>query len=361
MGVTRKSSQSGKEGGRFDLERIHAIPIQPVAADLGFILNTRGTGRCQLPGHEDRNPSFSARSATNRFTCYACGGKGDVINLVMLMGGLDFRQACTWLREKYLGEESKSSSNIGGRLAVARSVGPTFQLRNPAKPIVAPDEKVFTWILDHSPLKVTGKVYLQARGFSLSTIQHFRIGQIGSRSALLGDAVREFGTERLRACGLINKGPFGERLVFPSNYLLFPFTADGVVIYLQARRSDQLPDWRWLCLDTLLPPAFNLDALLSKASTISICEGVTDVVSAHELGLAAVGLVGANGHLDEVTIQRLRGRNVAIYGDTDAPGARFARGLVKMLAGRGITAIPKRLPADANDLNDHLRKARGLT
>lgn len=360
MAAPQRFSRIRQTDSRFDLDRIHAIPIHSVAADLGFSLNARGTGLCRLPGHEDHNPSFSAKSTTNRFACYACGCKGDVIDLVMIMGGLDFKRACGWLSEKYLGEISRLPSHVTRTLAIARSVGAAPRPRTFAKSIGAPDDEVYSWILEHSPLNETGKAYLQTRGFMPPTTQTFRIGQIGNRTALLGDAVREFGRQRLRACGLINKGQFGERLVFPSNYLLFPFVADGAVIYLQARRSDQSPQWRWLCLDSLLPPVFNLDALSSNASTISICEGVTDVVSAHELGLNAIGLVGANGHLDKVTVQRLRGRNVAIYGDADSAGTRFARGLVEMLAGHGITAIPKRLPPDANDLNDHLRKTRGL-
>jgi DNA primase len=182
---------------------------------------------------------------------------------------------------------------------------------------------------------------------------------VSDRSQVLSSAVRRFGQERLRHCGVTADGSFGERLVFPTGYLLFPFIMEGEVAYLQARRPDQEAKWRWLCPHGLLPPVFNQDVLSSDVPTISICEGVTDVISAHELGLVAIGLVGVNGHLDSGTIAKLSGRNVAIYGDVDDAGSRFSRQLVRLLAAKGITAISKRLPKGVNDLNDQLRKMRG--
>lgn len=85
------------------------------------------------------------------------------------------------------------------------------------------------------------------------------------------------------------------------------------------------------------------------------------MVSAHEIGLAAIGVLGANGHMDDTTVAKLRGRNVAVYGDADKPGAHFTQGLVQRLGRHGITAIPKRLPTGIGDLNDYLKNMRGLT
>jgi DNA primase len=92
-----------------------------------------------------------------------------------------------------------------------------------------------------------------------------------------------------------------------------------------------------------------------------ICEGVTDTLSAHELGRPAIGLTGANAKLDLATIEKLRGHNVALLGDNDRAGKGFARDIVRLLASHGITAIAQSLPDGANDLNDVLRQKRGLT
>jgi DNA primase len=358
MSSARISNTGRLRAGRFDVASIRAIPIRSVAVDLGFHLTATGTGRCRLPGHADRNPSFAIRPVTNRFTCYACNGKGDVIDLAMVMMGLDFVEACKWLADRYLGGASRRPL-ASGPSKQSLATRPVAAARTEAPPVISGDCEVFEWLLGCSPLASTGDAYLRSRVFTEATIQHFRIGQVSDRSQILREALGRFGRERLRKCGIIDDGRFGERLVFPTGYLLFPFMIEGEVAYLQARRPDQETKWRWLCPRGLLPPVFNQDVLSGDASTISICEGVTDVISAHELGLVAIGLVGVNGHLDARTLARLRGRNVAVYGDVDDAGSRFSRHLVRLLSAKGITAIPKRLPEGVNDLNDQLRRMGG--
>ena len=95
--------------------------------------------------------------------------------------------------------------------------------------------------------------------------------------------------------------------------------------------------------------------------TILICEGVTDTLSAHELGRPAIGLIGVNAQLNPATIARLRGHNVVLIGDRDTPGQRFARGTVRLLSQQGITAVARKLPAGANDLNDVLLLQTGAS
>jgi DNA primase len=330
-----------------------------VAIDLGFSLTTNGVGRCRLPGHDDRNPSFAARSSSNRFTCYACSVNGDVIDLVKAMMGLDFVQACNWLFERYLGGAPQRPFGTGVA-ARSREIRPVVIAAVRTKPVLAADREVFGWLLGQSPLSLAGDTYLRSRGFADATIRHFQVGQIGNRAQVLRYALERFGHDRLHRCGLTRDGQFGEHFVFPTGYLLFPFMIDDEVAYLQARRPDQVTKWRWVCPHGLLPPVYNQSALTDDIPTVSICEGVTDVISAHELGLSAIGLVGVNGHLDSATLARLRGHNVAVYGDSDEAGRRFSQNLVKVLAAKGITAIPKRLPPGVNDLNDQLRRTRGL-
>lgn len=284
-----------------------------------------------------------------------------MIDLVMKMRNIEFVDACEWLTDRHLGRASAWSDSgrrsAGKAAAATRASNPPLKTENAN----APDHEAFEWLLLNSALSSSGYDYLANRGFSAETIAYFRVGQIGDRGKAMRKAVARFGLERLRRCGLVCGGKFGDRFVFPAGYILFPFIIDGSVAYLQARRPDSGTKWRWLCPNSLLPPVFNLSVLADSTATISICEGVTDVISAHELGMPAIGLVGANARLDDVTLNLLRGRNVAIFGDRDVAGSRFARHLVDRLAGIGVTAIPKRLPSGADDLNDHLRRIRGLT
>lgn len=345
----RRAQRSSRPpvGNRTDVDRIRDIPIGQVAADLGFRLDSRGRGLCRLPGHDDTRPSFALRPRWNGFVCYPCRKHGSVIDLTMLMEGLDFLRACRWLGERYLGERYADGA------APRRS-------NSASAPTAVANPELYSWLLDQSPLGDGGRAYLSARGFSAATLAAFRIGQVADRPALLRAARREFGEDRLRRAGLVRDGRRGPDLVFPSHYLLFPFLFDGAVSYIQARRADGAPAYRWLCPGGMLAPAFNSDILSQGHATVMICEGVTDTLSAHELGRPAIGLTGANARLDPETIARLRGHNVVLLGDSDKAGRGFARDIVRLLSAHGITAIARSLPGGANDLNDLLRQQRGL-
>lgn len=339
-----------------DFARIRDIPIASVAADLGFKLNARGGGLCHLPGHDDRKPSFALRLRSNSFQCFACRRHGSVIDLVMEMEGLDLIPACRWLSERYLGERLAVGSPA--RRAPPPASAPARPATEPGR-TVTPDTELYGWLLDQSPLAAEGRAYLSERGFSAEALAAFRIGQVGDRAALRRSAIARFGAERLRRCGLLCDGRWGTNLVFPSRYLLFPFLINGAVSYLQARRPDGGSDFRWVCPADLLPPAYNLDVLDRGHATILICEGVTDTLSAHEMGHPAIGLIGVRAHLDPPTIARLRGHNILLIGDRDAAGQSFARDMVRLLSRQGITAIARALPGGANDLNDLLRQQKG--
>jgi hypothetical protein len=50
-------------------------------------------GRCPLPNHEDRSPSFTANPEKNVFFCHGCLQGGDVVELARLAWGYDQRDA----------------------------------------------------------------------------------------------------------------------------------------------------------------------------------------------------------------------------------------------------------------------------
>src|SRR5829696_5219241 len=50
-------------------------------------------GRCPLPDHADRTPSFTVNKAKNLWWCYGCLRGGDVVELARLAWGYDQREA----------------------------------------------------------------------------------------------------------------------------------------------------------------------------------------------------------------------------------------------------------------------------
>lgn len=338
---------------RFDLDAVRAISIRSVAIDLGFVLTPTGLGRCRLPGHDDRNPSFSLDDMKQRFKCFACGGHGDVIELTQLMTGLQFLEACAWLSDHYLRGASEPSRPP--KLVRASPTKSTPETNRGPERVFRPDPELYGWLLERSPLASEGTDYLRTRGFGGATITHFQVGQIGDGRQALRELVAAFGRDRAEACGLLISNSRDDRLVFRGGQLLFPFLEGDTVAYLQARLASEATDRRWICPGGVAPPVFNQSALSRSATTIAICEGVTDVLSAHQLGYAAIGLIGASAPLPDEVAARLVGRKVEIFGDADKAGSRLASRLIDQLGRRGITTIQKRLPYGVNDLNEYLR------
>lgn len=48
---------------------------------------------CPLPNHDDNSPSFGVNILNNKYNCFGCNAKGDLINLVQEVEGLNFVEA----------------------------------------------------------------------------------------------------------------------------------------------------------------------------------------------------------------------------------------------------------------------------
>src|SRR6516165_1205463 len=77
-----------------------AYPLLDVVERLSVRLKRSGSHRWQglCPFHEDRNPSFFVDVQQQRFVCFGCKARGDVIDFVRMHEHLDsVAEACTWL------------------------------------------------------------------------------------------------------------------------------------------------------------------------------------------------------------------------------------------------------------------------
>ncbi len=86
---------------------VSEVSILDVLKDRGHNPGTTPPGqtqilfRCPLPGHDDMLSMFSANTLDNSFKCLGCGQHGNVIDLVMLMDGVDHTAAVAILESKY--------------------------------------------------------------------------------------------------------------------------------------------------------------------------------------------------------------------------------------------------------------------
>src|SRR5262249_41470494 len=75
-------------------------PLREVVEGAGVRLSRSGSNRFVglCPFHEDRNPSFYVYADRQRFVCFGCKSRGDVVAFVRLREKLaTIADACAWL------------------------------------------------------------------------------------------------------------------------------------------------------------------------------------------------------------------------------------------------------------------------
>lgn len=99
---------------------------------------------------------------------------------------------------------------------------------------------------------------------------------------------------------------------------------------------------------------FNAEVLETTRATdpIYVCEGITDVLTAFQIGKPAVGILGATSFRPEWAA-KFRKRDVHIVPDNDSAGHRMGEAMARMLAREGLSFVIQRLPF-GKDLNDYM-------
>jgi DNA primase len=349
--MIRRPSPSPRSG----LDDVKGLPILDVAQRLGIVAGTRGSARCPFPGHHDANPSFSFYPATNTCWCHGCARGGDVINLVAHRQNWSAGQAIRWLRDTY-------GMQVGHALRSIRPA-PSVTLVDRIQPAhvtsdFAPSPEIYEALLQENPLGPEAADYLSGRGFSDATIKHFRLGSLVNAPASARVLVQRFGHSAVHKAGLINGAGSNIRLVLPGRSVLFPFFDDDRVVYIQTRilpvAGGQGP--RWMSPNGINKPVYNVNAI-RESSSIYVCEGATDVLSAHELKLSAIGLLGGASRLPEHLLRALRGRRVLVVPDADDVGGRMSATVLADCRRRGIQCVIKPLSV-GKDVNEYLLLSR---
>lgn len=88
-----------------------AVELRPSGG--GFI------GLC--PFHDEKTPSFNVRDSAGLYKCFGCGASGDMLNFIMRLRGIAFKEAVAELAEragiarqniKYLSNKNSNSENV---------------------------------------------------------------------------------------------------------------------------------------------------------------------------------------------------------------------------------------------------------
>ena len=266
---------------------------------VGSRVNLRRQGKNFVglcPWHADKRPSFSVDPVKQRYSCWVCNLHGDVFDFTMKMESVDFRGALEIL---------------------AQAAGIELQQRgpksNPGDPNHKPTlfeamkwvEEQFHQCLLHSNDALPVREYLSGRGISQDSIDKFKIGFAPLAYSWLVDRVRKtnFNPKILEACGMImmtQRGNWHERF---RGRLLFPIrdTQDRCIAFggrvvpgIYGTQEEPRGKYYNSTDTTLFLKSDNLYGLnvarhqLQSSRKLTIVEGYTDVIAAHQAGVGNV-------------------------------------------------------------------------
>lgn len=339
------------------VEELKAIPILDVAKSLG--LNFRGTRmRCFNPMHEDRKtPSLHFNARGNYFNCFGCEIGGSTIDLVISFSGCSKKDAMHWLAQEF-GLSSRTCSARRFHLPVHKQRLPT-EGQQPRPPRRRPDPEVYDWLLENAPLPHEASEYLLQRGLSARTISDFRLGGSLDARSLVRAAEKRFGSDRVFHAGLLTESKHSKTLwpVWWEPIVLIPFYwKERAPVYLQTRQLTTDDRRKYVGLCGVSKPLFNAKIIheLTAGAAIYIVEGAMDAMAAHEVGLPAIGVLGAKTRFKGNWVQALRDFQVIIIPDQDDPGLQFKNRVVAAFANVGKSVQVRYLPAEYDDLTDAL-------
>ena len=297
-----------------DIRRLKEnVSLADLCRSRGIELKQHGSrdyiGRC--PFHPDENPSFVVTPSKNLFHCLGCDAAGSVIDFVMKLDGLTFREAVDQLLAA--GPKVRRASEIPP--STARSTVSPEHAQELLERVVTLYEKNFTE-------SGSGRAYLAQRGLTDHRFftQHrigFSDGSLLKRLPPEGEVV-----DALKALGVLLENGH-ERF---SGCVVFPiFDENGEIATLYGRYTKDSAK-RHVFLPDRPTGLWNVAAIKSFGELILV-ESVLDALSVMVAGFEnVVSIQGTNG-FPESAIQLLRQHGVQsliLLLDGDEPGQQAA-------------------------------------
>jgi DNA primase len=316
-----------------------AVDIVALAGGYGHDIRRAGsTYKTLCPFHDDHNPSLVLNPERQSFKCWSCGAGGDVFDFVMRRENVEFKEALRMLADRAgIALETREDRD--------RSA-PQGPSKTDLLEVIAWAERLFAQAV-RGPSAEGARAYLASRGLSQASIERFQLGYSPeTRDWLMGQAHRAgFGIPLLEAAGLVKRNEdsnltsdkFRGRLIFPIHDLRGrPIAFGGRILPEVAKKLVELgknnaPKY----LNSPETPLFKKSQHLyaadlardaaRKAGWVAVVEGYTDVIAAHQVGLAnVVATLGTSFGADHITtLRRLADRVVLVY-DGDEAGQNAA-------------------------------------
>lgn len=312
------------------------------------------------PFHQENTPSFHVSPSRQFFHCYGCKAGGNAIDFVMRRDRIEFMDALRHLAERAGIDMPRSARATAPQDKNERQL--LLEMHSAAAALFG------KWLSDPA----TGgaaRQYLENRGFTPDSIQRFQIGVAPDAwDALLTSAVaRKYSPAQLAQAGLakIREAGRGYYDTF-RNRLMFPIRDEtGRIIAFGGRIMPGSQDPAKY-LNSPETPLFaksrciyGLDLARQRAvetRTLSVVEGYTDVVMAHQFGLSnVVSVLGTALTEQHVSILRRFADRIVLLFDPDTAGESAVNRAVELFLTQPVEILIASLP-DGLDPDEFLLK-----
>ncbi len=330
--------------------KIKELSITEIARKLG--IDVKGKKALCFSGH-DKNPSLTFDDKKGFYNCFGCDEQGDQITLVMHVCKLGFLEALQWFKQEY---------QIGGTISekdkkIFKPVTKQKVIEDNAN---EPNPEIYEFMINNISLSARAEKYLiDDRCFSNELIHKLEIRDIPDTQVVFTMLKDKFGIDALIRCGLCKLDDYGRhRFIWWDHVIIFPFTdLNHRINYVQGRRLNFSSGAKYVNLKGIRPYPYNLQVLIDLKSNdrIHICEGIPDTISATQLGLNAIGILGAN-NFDTNYLNLLSTYQIYIIPDHDIGGETFYRKVQKAFETVGKSIQLKKIPEQFKDLNELLIK-----
>lgn len=315
------------------------------------------------PFHNDHRPSLQIDRHYGNFRCWSCDAKGDVFDFVMRFDKVTFPEALRMLADR-------------AGIALDTTASPQDEQKSRLLRVMKWAEATYQQCLLEEPIASAARSYLGDRKLSGASVRQFGLGF----APLTGDWLVKLAAEQripfelLVEVGLIaprdeSRGffdRFRDRVMFPIRDVRGQTVGFGGRILPDSPYAARGPKY----YNSAETPLFHKSELIygldlarhpaSAAGHIAVVEGYTDVMMAHQCGVAnVVATMGTALTLTHVTqLRRYAPRVVLVY-DADAGGMNGVDRALELFVSQDVELAVATLP-DGLDPCDLLIQPGGV-
>ena len=279
------------------------------------------------PFHSEKTPSFSVSPDKQIYHCFGCGKGGGVINFIMEIENLGFRDAVEFLARR-AGMQMPEEENDKESQKRARMLA------------LNKDAAHFFYEQLYSPAGRPGLEYMQGRRIGRAAATNFGLGFAPDTWDSLRNAMKAKGYTdfELFDAGLVRKGKSGGFYDTFRSRLMFPvIDVRGNVIGFSGRiLGDGEPKYMNSPETIVFSKSHNLFALnlakKSKCGYIILAEGNIDVASLHQAGFdSAVASLGTSLTPEQARLLSRYTSEIVIAYDNDGAGQKASQRAIGIL------------------------------